>query len=468
MQFTLQVVIENGQGETHTKDVITLEKHSNSMNNIGLSLSDSKTLLKNLQGIMVKYQAEHFTETHIACPHCHHHRRVKGYHDIQYRTLFGIVLIPSLRVYRCACEDSTTKTISVLTDWIPNHNHPELQYIETKWASLMAYNLTADLLKDILPVGASLNASTVRNHLHRTAKCQEKDLENKPEYISGCPYEWGNLPKPGKPLTVGIDGGYVRNWYAKKTNFEIITGKSMSKGVATKRFGFVQTLEDHPRKKLMDLLSNQGMQANQQITFLSDGAENLRHLQLRMYPESTHVLDWFHVSMRFTVLGQFAKGLENSDQEMGVKLKRYLESAKWYLWHGNIEESLNKIEDCSFISEDEELHYKKKVKLHKYLLEMYTYIENNQCMIPNYGERYRYGETISTAFVESTVNEVIAKRMVKKQQMQWSHQGAHYLIQTRTAVLNNDLKDSFLRWYPGLNIEGKIEEESIVDVQIAA
>ena len=38
-------------------------------------------------------------------------------------------------------------------------------------------------------------------------------------------------------------------------------------------------------------------------------------------------------------------------------------------------------------------------------------------MIPNYGERYSYGEPISTAFVESTVNEVIAKRMAKKQQM---------------------------------------------------
>ncbi|NHB98723.1 hypothetical protein C5470_21355 [Photorhabdus stackebrandtii] len=47
--------------------------------------------------------------------------------------------------------------------------------------------------------------------------------------------------------------------------------------------------------------------------------------------------------------------------------------------------------------------------------EMMTYIENNQTMIPNYGERYRYGEPISTAFVESTVNEVIAKRMAKKQ-----------------------------------------------------
>ena len=42
--------------------------------------------------------------------------------------------------------------------------------------------------------------------------------------------------------------------------------------------------------------------------------------------------------------------------------------------------------------------------------------------------------------------------MVKKQQMQWTHEGAHYILQTRTAVLNNDLKKHFKRWYPGLNI----------------
>jgi len=28
----------------------------------------------------------------------------------------------------------------------------------------------------------------------------------------------------------------------------------------------------------------------------------------------------------------------------------------------------------------------------------------------------------------------------------------HYILQTRTAVLNNDLKKHFERWYPGLNI----------------
>lgn len=95
--------------------------------------------------------------------------------------------------------------------------------------------------------------------------------------------------------------------------------------------------------------------------------------------------------------------------------------------------------------------YKNSKKMVRYLGEMITYIDNNQAMIPNYGERYRYGEPISTAFVESTVNEVIAKRMAKKQQMQWSQEGAHYLLQTRVAVLNNELEDIFHRWYPKLS-----------------
>src|SRR5713101_3122386 len=59
-------------------------------------------------------------------------------------------------------------------------------------------------------------------------------------------------------------------------------------------------------------------------------------------------------------------------------------------------------------------------KLLKAVKEFHTYITNNAGFIPNYGERYRHGERISTGFVESTVNQVISKRMVKKQQMQWS------------------------------------------------
>ena len=38
--------------------------------------------------------------------------------------------------------------------------------------------------------------------------------------------------------------------------------------------------------------------------------------------------------------------------------------------------------------------------------------------------------------------------MVKKQQMQWSKRGAHLLLQARTQVLNDELDQTFQRWYP--------------------
>lgn len=62
---------------------------------------------------------------------------------------------------------------------------------------------------------------------------------------------------------------------------------------------------------------------------------------------------------------------------------------------------------------------------------------------------FHNGERISTAFEESTVNQVVSRRMVKKQQMRWSHRGAHLLLQIHTRVLNGEWEDSFRRWYPG-------------------
>jgi len=43
---------------------------------------------------------------------------------------------------------------------------------------------------------------------------------------------------------------------------------------------------------------------------------------------------------------------------------------------------------------------------------------------------------------------VISKRMVKKQQMRWTPQGAHLLLQVRRRVLNEQLADDFHRWHP--------------------
>jgi hypothetical protein len=97
-------------------------------------------------------------------------------------------------------------------------------------------------------------------------------------------------------------------------------------------------------------------------------------------------------------------------------------------------------------------------KLLKAVEEFHTYIANNQGFIPNYGERYRSGERISTGFVESTVNQVISKRFCKRQQMQWTKQGAHLLLQTRVKTLNGELRAVFKRWYPDMQVEQMVAE----------
>ena len=63
--------------------------------------------------------------------------------------------------------------------------------------------------------------------------------------------------------------------------------------------------------------------------------------------------------------------------------------------------------------------------------------------------RRRRREAISTAFVESSVNEIIAKRMNKRQQMRWNRATVQPFLDVRAAVLNDTLEDAFRYRYPG-------------------
>jgi len=100
--------------------------------------------------------------------------------------------------------------------------------METKWALLVSYGLTAQALKDFLPVEATLNATTIHYHALAVAQCCEDELGEEPSaFVEGCPANWKTLPIPDGPLTVGIDGGYVRDWDEQKGHFEVIVGKSI-------------------------------------------------------------------------------------------------------------------------------------------------------------------------------------------------------------------------------------------------
>jgi hypothetical protein len=180
------------------------------------------------------------------------------------------------------------------------------------------------------------------------------------------------------------------------------------------------------------------MQMNQAVTFLSDGGDTVRDLQMYMNPQAEHLLDWFHISMRLTVMSQLAKSIETDDQpNLSSEIEKELECLEWNLWHGNVHKALQIVEDLE-VALDFEENSQEQRKLLKAVREFGTYITANRTFIPNYGDHYRHGETISTGFVESAINQVVSKRMVKKQQMRWTDCGAHLLLQVRTRVLNKD------------------------------
>ena len=144
--------------------------------------------------------------------------------------------------------------------------------------------------------------------------------------------------------------------YGRRTNrasFEVIAGRSV---VAFRRdadenvpeakcFGYVQTYDRKPRdSRLWEMLKSQGLQDNQQVVFLSDGGEDVRGVQAYLQPGSEHWIDWFHITMRLTVLQQQTKSLrcEVGWDAVAEGISKQIESIKHLLWHGNVCEALER------------------------------------------------------------------------------------------------------------------------------
>jgi hypothetical protein len=509
MKFELRLCITTDEGAYLEQDVFAFSRTDFALETIGLTLEDSKGLLKAVQQVVVEKQVKQFLEEHQHCQSCQKPYRIKGYHSIKYSTVFGNLELVSPRLHQCECQSHKTKTFSPLVSVLTQRSSPELVFLETKWASLLSYGLTTKLIKDVLPVHETLNAVGIRQQVFEVAarleivtekinreqiggvKIDEFQIESdfESQRLEILRLESQNNQKPililqlpDGLMTVGIDGGFIRA-RGKQGWFEVIAGKSMvafkrnvpkhEDSSSSKCFSFVQTFDKNHKHRFQQHLKAHGLTDQQKLEFFSDGGESVRGLQRDFSPNANHILDWFHITMRLTVLGQYAKGLpdalmlkkaranweastpdwqdlDSTDGLPGCSREIALESLekiKNYLWHGNSFRALEFIDDLLL-----DLHVpnppEETKKLLKGLLEFRTYVHNNQGFIVNYGERYHHGERISTGFVESTVNYVLAKRFSKKQSMQWTITGAHYLLQVRTRVLNGDLETEFRKWYP--------------------
>ena len=177
MKIKVQVIVESddGTGEV-VQEIAQLERGRLRPEELGLTLAEAKGLLEGLQRTIVEQQIAEYSKQQSSCPLCCRQRMHKGAHDMVYRTVFGKLELSSPRLFHCQCQPQRTRTFSPLAELLAERTSPELLYLETKFASLVSYGMSLKLFEEVLPIGAEINASTVRNHTLAVAERLESEL----------------------------------------------------------------------------------------------------------------------------------------------------------------------------------------------------------------------------------------------------------------------------------------------------
>jgi hypothetical protein len=263
---------------------------------------------------------------------------------------------------------------------------------------------------------------------------------------------------------VGLDGGYVKNQQPRpERTFEVIAGKVLGEDEQTTRFAFVRKGSTSGGAVIAQLLRQHGMGPNTRVTVLSDGEAGLRAIQRAAAPHAEHVLDWFHLAMRFRHLTQLAKGIPDRETREGAT--DTMDRAKWRVWNGQSPPALADLR----IWRPGRRHGEVPavvIAFCRRLTELIAYLDANADSLPNYGDRRRQGLPFSTAFVESAVNEIVSRRMVKRQQMRWNRFTVQPFLTVRVHVLNDTLEAAFRQWHQAFR--PLIKGEVTVSGQVAA
>ncbi len=159
MRIRVQVIIEQAEdsvSETvgaQTYDIASLERAAGEVTGpetLGLTLAEAKTILRGVQQVVVAAQAAAHVEARRRCPACGTPLRLKGYHQTQFRTLFGTIPLTSPRLFRCRCQalaraapeqpeaPASAGSFSPLAELLLEHVAPERLYLEAKWAALVS------------------------------------------------------------------------------------------------------------------------------------------------------------------------------------------------------------------------------------------------------------------------------------------------------------------------------------------
>jgi hypothetical protein len=423
-----------------------------SAGSLGLSIDDGKTILASLQRFLVEQQCALYVLFRRHCQGCGGTRPIKDYSTRTVQTVYGAVTMESPRLYPCRrCMPGLDFTITPVSELCPDRATAELMTLTAKLGAVMPYRSAAEILADFLPGQTPTRHTTLRHRTLAVGKRLEEKEEQRMffEQVDTQERRQRELPLPGDPereFVLSIDTAHIPQIRGRETrSFEAVICHASRGGVGSDRgilFAFSGTSRKRMQAEGLLALKRLGYEGKGDITVISDGEDCLKRLKFALPQPAKHILDWFHIAMKLRPVEQtaawWARRLPPDEQE---EFQEDIAAVRWRLWNGQTDRAIDLIGRLFHDLKGDEQGSAAIVSLRGGLLSLRTYIAQNRGSIANYGARYREGKRIASTAAEASVNNLVARRMVKKQQMRWSERGANLLLQVRVALANGDLAE---------------------------
>jgi len=449
MKIRIRVETEFGWGEKRSRDLGTVERDSveASEEDFGLSLAEGKSLLKEIQRVLLQEQVEEISEVSRVCRLCGSYLPVHDSRERRIDTLFGRITVAVPRVRMCMCglpgHPKFKAADSPLTRVLRNRATPELQRLQAELAARHSFREAARLLNMLTPCSRQ-NHMTIRNRLASVAD----RFEDGSGELGANTHASGN-----REISVFLDSAYIRSRPEyQRRNFEVVVG-AVGDGAGTKRrFGLSLSGADNPLECMQTNLAATGWREGNQVTVLSDGDPALpRLVRNAIGADVNHILDWWHISIRIrhveTTFQTLLSCLESSEAD---EIRPFVQNLRWRVWHGQTGRALEALEALFRVG----MHISKTsvgtqreaaFLVVSRTMELRTYLEYNRPAVTNYARRKQQGRAVSTSRAEGLVNDIANTRMGKKQRMRWSPRGAHRVATVRAAVLDGRLSAGRLK-----------------------
>lgn len=423
-RIVIQFKQSNGRfttGETlHTGEIC----HPETILQLGLRHTDQIEILSNLQNAILKEQSIDLQESIQLCPHCS--KEVIRY-GVTHSSFNAVFTDHKVAVHRLKCPHCQWVSVPSIKSLFGTNLHPDLVKLQCEHGSKSSYtDAQASLNRLSYDKRAVNNPMSVRNVVERVGGYLSENINEKiPDNI-----------EQAKELIVQADGGHVKSKNKENRSFEALTSvvykptsiipgkKKRLSGRLAQKHCAASALDDagkHINALTLVAAQKEGLTQTTNITALCDGASNCWKIIDSLAPycnKIESILDWFHIAKKF------------QNTRMGKIHNISLAKAKWSLWHGDIEASLNKLKMINNkISNKNE---REKIG------SLYHYIDNNRDRLVDYSERFRQGKVFTSHLAESNVESLINQRCKGKRHMQWSREGLHTVLQLRAAIASND------------------------------